>query len=112
MKSVDRDFDSHGIARNIWFVSYAFVAFGVFAATGRFWDENHFHGLPLLLFRIVGFSLAYLGPLILSLAFRSYIRCALKENLVSERVVKNCEYWIGIQLTIVYFVLMQFITWD
>jgi hypothetical protein len=112
MKSVDRDFDPYGIARHVWTVSYVFMAFGVLAAFGRFWDEIHFHGLPLhILFRIIGFPLAYVCPLILSLVTRSYIRSALKENLVNERVAKNCEYWIGLQLTIVYIVIMPFITW-
>jgi len=113
MKSVDRDFVANGVVRYLWGVSYAFVAFGAFAAYGRFWDEIHPHGMQFYsLTRIVVLPLIYVCPFILSLAFRSYIRCALKENLVSERVFKNCEYWIGLQLMLVYMAIMEYSTWN
>jgi len=33
----------------------------------------------------------------------------LKENLISETVAKNCEFWIGNLLLIVYFTIMIFV---
>jgi hypothetical protein len=40
--------------------------------------------------------------LIVALLFRRYIRRALKEELISERVAENCEYWIGQLIFTVY----------
>jgi hypothetical protein len=112
MKSVDRDFDSNGITEHFWF-AYAIVAMGAFAIYGRFWDEVHLRTLSFhILIRIIALSLIYICPLILTFAFRRYISCALKENLVSERVAKNCEYWIEIQLMVVYISIIQFVLWD
>jgi hypothetical protein len=118
MMNVDSDFDPKGIARYIWSLSYAFVVWGAFVVFGRFWHEIHLHGLSLehllvsnTLLRIISLPWLYICPLILSLQFRRYNRCALKENLVSERVVKNIEYYIGIQLMFVYMAIILFANW-
>jgi hypothetical protein len=116
MKSVDLDFDRNGFARYIWGLSYAFVAWGAFVVFGRFWNEIHRHGLSLwpatnTLLRIIVLPFFYISPLIFSLQFRRYKRCALKENLVSERVAKNVEYLIGLQLMFVYMAIMLFAIW-
>jgi hypothetical protein len=107
MKSVDRDFDANGIAKHFWTLAYVIVALGAFAVFGRFWDEIHLHGLPPhKLIRIVALPLIYLCPIIFSLAIRRYIRCALKEKLVSERVANNCGFFIGQQLIFVYIAIL------
>jgi hypothetical protein len=118
MKSVDQDFDRYRIARYIWGLSYAFVAWGAFVVCGRFWHEIHRHGLSLeqllvsnTLLRIISLPWMYICPLILSLQFRRYNRCALKEILVSERVAKNVEYLIGLQLMFVYMAIILFANW-
>jgi hypothetical protein len=112
IKSVDRDFAEKGFARYFWGLSYTLAVLGAFALFARFWDEIHLHGLQFhSLVRIVGLPLICVCPLILSLSARRYIRSALKENLVSERVAGNFEYWIGIQLTIAYMAIMQFVMW-
>jgi hypothetical protein len=48
--------------------------------------------------------LFFITPLIPALLFRRYIKCALKEELISERVAENCEYWIGKLIVTVYLV--------
>jgi hypothetical protein len=116
MKSVDRDFDRYRITRYIWILSYAFVAWGAFVIFGRLWHEIHRHGLSLwstsnTLSHVISIPFFFITPLILSFQFRRYSRCALKENLVSERVAKNCENLIGLQLMFVYMTLILFANW-
>jgi hypothetical protein len=112
-KSVDRDFAQKWYDNKFhWTTAYIFVAAGSLAFLMRLWEEVHLRGLTHTLIRIVPFSLIFVCPLTVSLLFRGYIRSALKENLVSERVAKNCEYWIGSQLFSVYILILIFVTWD
>jgi hypothetical protein len=112
MKSIDRDFAQKWYDNFHWPAAYIFVAAGSLAVVTRLWEEVHLRGLPHALIRIVSFPLIFVCPLIVSLLFRGYIRSALKENLVSERLAKNCEYWIGLQLFSVYILILIFATWD
>ena len=113
MKSVDRDFDQYEMARRFWPVAYGLMGLGAFALFGRLWDEVHLHGLSFYLFlRIASLLLIYVCPLVLSFGSRRYNRSALKENLVSERVANNNEYFIGFQLKFVYLAFMQLVMWN
>ena len=114
MKSVDRDFARKAYDNSFhWTAAYIFVAAGSLAVLIGLWDEVHLRGLSsLTLIRIVGLPLIFVCPLIVSLLFNRYVRSALKENLVSERVAKNCEYWIGSQLLVVYFLVTLFAIWN
>jgi len=81
--------------------------------SGRIWDEIHHRALSFhILAHIVPLPFILVFPLFLSLVSRRYIRCALMEKLVSERVARNLEFYIGIQLMITYMAIMQFATWD
>ena len=109
MENVDWDFDTNGYGRHFWKIAFNLVAVGAFAIFVRFWDKVHFPGLPFSTFtQFVLIPLMYIFPLIVSLASRRYIRTALKENLVSKRVANNFEYFTGIQLLVVYFLIMLF----
>src|ERR1017187_1609691 len=101
MKSVDRDYgaslslgkSSLGMSLTSylsWVITYSSMTIGAFSVFAKIRDEAHLRGLPffthvqIVLVSLIFFSL----PLIGSLGFRSYIKKALKENLVSERVAK------------------------
>ena len=113
MKSVDRDFYPSESAKLYWIVAYFGVAVGAFGMFMRFWDEVHHQALSFhILVHIVPLPFLFIFPLLLSLFFRRYIRCALKENLISERVAKNIEHYLGMQLIFVYLTIMQFATWN
>jgi hypothetical protein len=113
MKSVDRDFDPKGSNGFNWPLAYMFFAFGAIFMLSRIWNEAHLRGPDYrTIFLIVLRSLLFVFPLVFSLQFRRYIRSALKENLISERIARNCEYWIRNQLTVVYFAIMLFAAWD
>jgi hypothetical protein len=53
-------------------------------------------------FQAIMLPLFFFFPFFASSQFSKYIRSALKENLISERVAKNCEFWIGNQMLIVF----------
>jgi hypothetical protein len=113
MKSVDQGFDPKGSSGFNWPLAYMFFAFGAIFMFSKIWNEAHLRGLNYqIIFLIVLRSLIFVLPLVFSLQFRRYIRSALKENLMSERIAKNCEYWIRNQLTVVYFAIMLFAAWD
>jgi ACR3 family arsenite efflux pump ArsB len=109
MERVDWDFDKNGYGRHFWNIAFTLVAVGAFALLVGFWDKVFLLALPFSTFaRFVLIPFMFIFPLIVSLATRRYIRTALKENLVSERVANNCEYFTGIQLLVVYFLIMLF----
>jgi len=109
MKSVDRDFEPNGFMKIRWLIAYLFVAAGPIGMLVNKWDEIHLSGLSFhTLFQIVLLLLLFILPLIFAHLFRRYIRKALKEDLVSEKVAKNCEYWIGRLFFIVYFAFFGF----
>ncbi|MFY9854428.1 MAG: hypothetical protein WAK26_11190 [Terracidiphilus sp.] len=108
MKSVDRDCGSDGHAEFRWLFAYFFVALGTIRIFAKIRGGIHLHGLPYTLFDIALVSLLFMSPLIFALLFRRYIRSALKEELVSERVAGNCEYWIGQLIGVVYFAFFWF----
>ena len=111
MKSVDRDFVGNGYLGTHWFFAYFFVALGANAMLVKIWKCIHLHGLSsYMLFQIVLLSLLFISPLLLVLLFMRYIRSALKENLVSERVAENCEYWIGKLISISYLAFFGFLS--
>jgi len=113
MKSMDRDYDPYGFAKRLWPLTYGLAGLGALAMLLRFWDEVHHHGWSSsLVLRIVGSPLIYICPLVLSLQSRGYNRFALKENFVSERVANNSEYFIGMQVMLVYLAFMQFLMWN
>ncbi len=109
MKSVDQDFDPKGYDNLNRIAAYVLFAAGSLAVLIRLWEEVHLRGLSFhTLIQIFALPLVFTCPLILSLRSRRYIRSALEEGLVSERVVKNCEYLIGTQLSVVYFTILLF----
>jgi hypothetical protein len=109
MKSVDRDFVRDGHMSADWLFAYVFVAGGAFVMLVRIWMGVHPRGLvPYTLFQIIWLPLLFISPLIFAFLFRRYIRSALNEDLVSERVAENCEYWIGRLIFIVYFAFFWF----
>jgi hypothetical protein len=108
MKSVDKDYVGNGYAGSEWLFAYFFMALGGIGVFVKMQEGIHLHGFSTLLFYIVTFPLLFIFPLIIAFLFRRYIKRALKENLLSERVAENCEYWIGRLIGIVYFVLFCF----
>jgi hypothetical protein len=113
MKSVDRDFDRSGMAKHFWTLAYVIMALGAFGIFVKVLDEVRLRALSFYaLAHIASLPLLFICPLVLSLQSRKYIRCALKENLVSERVANNSEYFLGMMLMIVYIAIMQFATWN
>jgi hypothetical protein len=113
MKSVDRDFDRSGIVKLIWVCAYAIAALGALCVLGKILEIIHLRGLAFItLLHFLALLIVFLCPMIISLLFKRYIRSALKENLVSARVVNNCEYFIGILLMFAYFAILQFATWN
>jgi hypothetical protein len=106
MKSVDRDYGLKMSGDFNWFLVYLLVASGLIILFAKLWNENHLNGLSSYkLFLFIVQPLALIGPLVVSLRFREYVREALKENLISERVAKNCEYWILSLLFTIYIVI-------
>jgi len=84
---------------------FLFVGFLVILA--KPWTEIHLHGLSFhTVLQAIMLPLFFFVPFFASLQFSKYVRNALKENLMSERVAKNCEFWIGNQLLIVYCAIM------
>ena len=113
MNSVDRDFEPKGSSGISWLVAYVLLAVGAIGVFAKMWDEVHLRGTTFhALVRVVPLPFFFIVPLTFSLFFRRYIRSALKENLVSERVANNCEYWVGTQLLFVSFLIMLLATWD
>jgi hypothetical protein len=107
MNGVDRDFDRNGGGRFFWPLTYLLVALGYLDVFAGLWKEIHLRGWsPTALVHLIPLSLILICPLVASLRFRRYERCALKGNLISERVANNCEFWIGLQLMIVYSALI------
>ena len=103
MKSVDREFVGNGYVGTRWLFAYSFLAFAAIGMVIKIWRGIHLHGLSsYILFQIVLLTLFFIVPLIVALLFRRYIRRALKEELISERVAENCEYWIGQLIFTVY----------
>ncbi len=109
MKSVDQDFKRYGSTSLFWTWTYLIVGLGSMSMLTKIWYEVSLHGMPFhTLIQIIGLPLIYIFPLILSLRIRRYSRCALKENLVSERVANNYEFFIGRLLLMVYAAITQF----
>jgi len=103
MKSVDRDYAGNGYAQTYWFFAYSLLVLGTIGVFIKLWKGIYLHGLSSdIVFQNLSFTLLFIIPLIFALLFRRYIRSALKENLVSERVAENCEYWIGRLISSVY----------
>ncbi|MGD0546764.1 MAG: hypothetical protein ABR991_02915 [Terracidiphilus sp.] len=108
MKSVDKDYGGNGYVEAKWLFAYSFMALGAISMFVKIWEGIHFRGFPHMLFHIVILPLLFISPLIFALLFRRYIRSALKEQLASERVAENCEYWIGQLIGAVYFSFFWF----
>jgi hypothetical protein len=93
MKSVDRDFDEYGDCNIKRKMSYMFLFAGFLIILAKMWTGIHLHGLSFHTgFQAIALPLFFFVPFFDSLQFSRYIRSALKENLVSERVAKNCEF--------------------
>jgi hypothetical protein len=106
MKSVDRVFEPEGYGNFYVYLAYVFMIIGSLLVFGRLRDEFHLHGLSFhTVMQILALPCGYLLPFLFSFRFSKYIKKALEENIVSERVAKNCEFWIGFQLFVVYFVI-------
>lgn len=108
MKSVDWDFFGNGYVGTEWLFAYSFMALGAISIFVKIREGVHLRGFSTMLFHIVMFPLLFIFPLIIAFLFRRYIKNALKENLLSERVAENCEYWIGRLIGIVYFAFFCF----
>jgi len=108
MKSVDKDYVGNGYVRTEWLFAYSFMALGSISIFVKIREGIHLYGFSTMLFHIMIFPLLFSFPLIIAFLFRRYIKNALKENLLSERVAENCEYWIGRLIGIVYFVFFCF----
>jgi len=107
MKSVDRDFDEHGNCNINRWILYMFLFVGFLVILAKRWTEIHLQGWSFhTVFQAIMLPLFFFIPFFASLQFSKYVRNALKENLMSERVAKNCEFWIGNQMLIVYFAIM------
>jgi hypothetical protein len=105
MKSVDRDFVGNGYVGTNWIYGYSFLALGLICMFVKIWKGFLLHGLSFdICFQMFSLPLFFITPLIPALLFRRYIRSALKEELISERVAENCEYWIGKLIVTVYLV--------
>jgi uncharacterized protein (DUF983 family) len=112
MKSVDRDFE---LDKDISLLpaSYVLAIFIAFVVFPSVWHEVHLQRMSFnTVFRMATLPVIYIFPLIISLRFSRYIKGALKGNLVSERVAKNCEDWIGKLLISVYFAIMLLVAWN
>ena len=114
MKSVDRDYFLKTDGEASWILaSYVMVALVALVLFPRVWHEVHLQGLSFsTVLRMVTLPVIYVVPLVSSLRFRRYTRRALKENLVSERVAHNCEFFIGNQLFLVYLAIMSLAAWN
>jgi hypothetical protein len=113
MKSVDRDFGRGGYVEANWLFSYIWMIFGSICFLDGIWNEVHLHGWGYRVFpKVAAVSLMFIAPLIESIKFRKYIRSALKEDIVNERVATNCEYFIGKQLyaAFVFFAMILLVT--
>jgi hypothetical protein len=109
MKSVDRDYFGNRYVEADWLFSYGFVALGTIGMLVKIWEGIHLRGSSShALFHIITLPLLFILPLVFALLFRRYIRSALKEELVSERVAENCEYMVGRLIFIVYFAFFWF----
>ena len=107
MKSVDRDYDKYGNCNINRWILYMFLFVGFLMVLAKVWTEIHLHGLSIHTgFQAIMLPLFFFVPFFASLQFIKYVRSVLKENLISERVAKNCEFWIGNQMLIVYFAIM------
>ena len=103
MKSVDRDFVGNGYLKGKRLFIYGWMILGSICFLDGIWNEVHLHGWTNYIFlKIAVVSLMFVAPLIESIKFRKYIRRALKEDIVNERVATNCEYFIGEQLSVVF----------
>jgi hypothetical protein len=109
MKSVDRDFGSKEYVKANWLVAYLMLVGGAIFILVKIRGEIPHQGLQIIAPVIVGLLLLYMFPLLSSLQFSRYVRKALKEDLVSERVAKNYDRFIGQQLIVVYLVIMLLI---
>jgi hypothetical protein len=110
MKSVDRDFDEYGNSNINRRILYMFLFVGFLITLAKVWTDFHLRGLSFhTVLQAIMPPLFFFLPFFASLQFSRYIRSALKENLISETVAKNCEFWIGNLLLIVYFTIMIFV---
>jgi len=110
MKSVDRDFDENGVCKTNRRILFMFLFVGCLITLAKVWTEIHLHGLSFhTVSQAIMFPLFFFFPFFASLQFSRYVRSALREDLIGERVAKNCEFWIGNQLLIVYFTIMIFV---
>ena len=113
MKSMDRDFVENENLKGNWLFTYVWMIFGSIIFLDGIWNEVHLHGWGYHIFlKIAAVLLMFVAPLIESIKFRKYIRSALKEDLVNERVATNCEYFIGKQLyaAFIFFAMIQLVT--
>ncbi|MGB7983531.1 MAG: hypothetical protein WCF54_00060 [Terracidiphilus sp.] len=113
MKSVDRDFEPKEYSRIMWILAYFLLAAGGIVLSIKILDEIHHRGSIFhTAIQIITLPLIYICPLLLSFRFRKYTRDALMENLISERVANNCEFFIGQQLMVIYMAIMSFTIWN
>jgi flagellar biosynthesis protein FliQ len=107
MKSVDRDFDEYGNCNINRWILYGLLFVGFLVILAKAWTEIHVNGLSFhTVFQAIMLPLVFLFPFVVSLQFSRYMRNVLKEDLLSERVAKNCEFWIRNQMLIVYLAIM------
>jgi len=114
MKSVDRDFDQKGKTgySQLLAAYYLLPVCGV-AVFLKLGHEAYLQWFSFsILFKLIALSIMFIFPLISTRRFVKYIKEALKENLISERVASNCEFFLGNMLMTIYLTIMLFFTWD
>jgi Flp pilus assembly protein TadB len=114
MKSVDRDFDSTkktGYSQLL--AAYYLLPVCAIAVLIKIGHEAYLHWFSFfVLFKLIALPILFVFPLMTTLRFVKYIKKALKEGLISERIANNCEYFIGNLLMTIYMTIMLFATWD
>jgi hypothetical protein len=92
-KSVDRDLvDSNWSPRMVWGFSYVWAAIDFAMVLIDSWKGYLDHGAS---FYELFAPVVYLMVLVSFFGVRRYFRSALSENLITERVARNCDYYLG-----------------
>jgi hypothetical protein len=113
MKSVDRDFDLNGRSGFYWPFVYLAMVLAAGGIVIKILYVVHHRGFDFYTpFQIVVIPLILIFPLIFSLRFKKYVRGALKESLISERVANNCGLFLGQQLVFVYIAIVILAMWN
>ena len=114
MKSVDRDFDQkkkNGYSQ-LLAAYYLLPVLGI-TVIFKIGHEAYLQWFSFkVLFKLILLPICFIFPLMATLRFVKYIKEALKEDLISERVANNCEDFLGSLLMTIYLTIMLFATWD